>query len=117
MAKTYNDLKNIPLELINSQTNRDYKNHDVRSVYTQHQTLSITDVLSEGPIEGIVGGLSGIQLNKNPLGNTVGAAGTEVTTRLINAPEADSMGNSLREVAINNTTNLITAKWFRSIHE
>lgn len=116
MAKTYNELKNIPLRQINSQHNRHYKSDGKGTVYTQHQTLSITDVLSEGPIEGIVGGLAGIQLNKNPLGNTVGGAGTDVTTRLINAPEADSMGNPLREVAIDNTNNLITAKWFRSIH-
>ena len=41
---------------------------------TNAQSAVIYDVLSEGPIEGLVSGVSSIRLNDNPVANTVNEA-------------------------------------------
>lgn len=109
MAQTYKELKNIPLESINTTENRNSSNYTRDSIYNRHQTLSITDVISEGPIEGLVGGVAGIQLNQNPQAQIINEA-TGETTALVNAPDAINMENDLYFVSYNSSTNEITAK-------
>ena len=69
MAKTYNDINDIPLSQINDEENRTYHNYRLNGpigsdpVHSKNQTISITDVISEGPIQGLRHGIASVFLN------------------------------------------------------
>ena len=75
----------------------------------RRQTGVIYDVLSEGPIEGLVDGVSSIRLNDNPVANTVN------TNFFQPARSIDASYNSSTGVITDNTqlifSNKATSDW------
>lgn len=99
MAKTYNDINDIPLGQINDEANRTDHNYRIDGpqgsdpVHSKNQTISITDVISEGPIQGLRHGIASVFLNGDsqagvPNNNNFGSSESQ---ELISARSEDAL--------------------------